>query len=372
MIKKILLRGVLFLAVLYCIWLAAGILRYPASSGIRLGRQGNEWRGAYHIHSSLSDGKKTVEEIVSEAQRASLDFIILVDHGSPNRETLDAQGRAGDLFVLAGSELSVSRGHLVGLDISDYEGVFPQNAEGAAYAIRAASGFSVIAHPYSRVPWSWGENVGYSGIEIVSAYSAVGKNPVLALPYLPALLIKPRFALLRLLRRPEANLRKWDRLARSAPIYGYFGLDAHLLYRPLLSFLNLHVLFDQSPGDDFFEAGARIFSALRRGRFYNGVDAAAPAGGFRFHGSGKAGRIRMGEELDWEEGMTLHVKAPFDRRSRIELLRNGRIIEETKDRALAFAVRQPGVYRVEVYLEGGTPLPKDVPWIVSNPIFIRK
>ena len=372
MIKKIILRGFFFLAVLYCIWLAVGILRYKSPSLMPSVRSGNEMRGTYHIHSSLSDGKKSVEEIAAEAQRASLDFIILVDHGSPNRESLEAQGKAGDLLILAGSELSVSRGHLVGLDISDFKGEFPQDAESAAYAIRAASGFSVIAHPYSRVPWSWGEYVGYSGLEIISAYSAVGKKPTRALPFLPALMFKPQFVFLRLLKRPEANLRKWDSLAQNTPIYGYFGADAHLLYRPLLSFLNLHVLFDQSPGENFSEARAQIFSALREGRFYNSVNAAAPAGGFRFHGSRDAGRIRMGEELGWEEGLTLHVEAPFDRRFRIELLRNGRTVGTTWDRKLAHAVLRPGVFRVEVYLEGGTPLPKDVPWIVSNPIFIRK
>jgi len=371
-IRKFILRGILFLAILYCLWLTVGILRYKSPSLKPSARLGKEMRGTYHIHSSLSDGKKSVEEIAAEAQRASLDFIILVDHGSPNRESLDAQGKAGDLLILAGSELSVSRGHLVGLDISDYAGVFPQDAEAAAYAIRAASGFSVIAHPYSRVPWSWGEHVGYSGMEIVSAYSALRKKPARALLFLPAFVFKPHFVLLRLLKRPEANLRKWDSLARNAPIYGYFGVDAHLLYRPLLSFLNLHVLLDQAPGEKFLEARSQIFSSLREGRFYNSVNAAAPAGGFRFHGSRKAGLIRMGEELDWEEGLALQVEAPFDRRFRIELLRNGRTVGETRDRELAHAVRQPGVYRVEVYLEGGTPLPKDVPWIVSNPIFVRK
>lgn len=370
--KKIFLRSIGILLILYTVWLAQGILRFnplrqpsPADGLVEL-------RGAYHIHSTFSDGKKSVEEIILTAQRNSLDFIILVDHGRPNTDVLKCQGRYNDLLVLAGSELSVSRGHLVGLGIDDFKGEFSQQAENAAYGIQAASGFSVIAHPYSRVPWSWGENVGYSGLEILSAYSAVEKNLVRALPFLPAFPFRPHYVLLRILDRPDANFRKWDSLAQKAPVYGYFSVDAHMLYRPLLSFLNLVVQLEEAPSKVFPEARAQIFNALRRGRFYNVIHAAAAAGGFRFQGSGKAGRFDMGAQIKWEKGMSLHVQAPFLRTGRVLLLHNGNPIQETREKKMSYSVGDSGVYRVEIYLKGYSPLPKNVPWIVSNPIFIRK
>jgi hypothetical protein len=372
LIKKILLRGLLLAAVLYALWLAVLILRFPIPSQPPPEGIEGELRGAYHIHSTFSDGKKDVDGIVRCAQEAGLDFVILVDHGRPNHDVLACQGRRGGLLVLAGSELSVSRGHLVGMGISGHEGFFPQEAEGAAYAIRAASGFSVIAHPYSRVPWSWGEDVGYSGMEIISAYSAVGDKPLRILPYLPVFPLKPHTVMLRMLRRPEANLGKWDRLTEDSEIYGYYSVDAHLLYRPLLSLLNLHVLLDPVPGEGFGEARARIFKALREGRFFNSVNAAAYAGGFRFYAEGQSGRIGMGEVRKWGEAISLHVEAPFRRPLRLVLLRNGGIVGETTEGRLTHRVDAPGVYRVEVYLNGRSPLRREVPWILSNPIFVRK
>ena len=35
-------------------------------------------------------------------------------------------------------------------------------------------------------------------------------------------------------------------------------------------------------------------------------------------------------------------------------------------------IRRPGVYRVEVYLQEKSPLRPEVPWIISNPIWVEK
>jgi len=39
---------------------------------------------------------------------------------------------------------------------------------------------------------------------------------------------------------------------------------------------------------------------------------------------------------------------------------------------ISFSSGRPGVYRVEICLRGGSPLARDFPWIISNPIFIRE
>ena len=39
-------------------------------------------RGAYHVHSSRSDGTGTVDEIAAAAARAGLQFVIITDHGN--------------------------------------------------------------------------------------------------------------------------------------------------------------------------------------------------------------------------------------------------------------------------------------------------
>jgi hypothetical protein len=209
-------------------------------------------------------------------------------------------------------------------------------------------------------------------MEILSAHSAVEKNIRRALPYLPVFPFKPNYILLRLLNRPEKNFRKWDSLGLRTPLYGYFSVDAHLLYRPLLSLLNLFVLMDRPVSENFPTARDQVFDALRLGRFYNAVNGAAAAGGFRFYALRETRRFEMGEESLHGGDVTLHVDAPLNRPRTIRLIHNGLPIRQTDTEVLRHIVRDIGVYRVEVYLKGSSPLAENVPWIVSNPIFIRK
>ena len=301
-----------------------------------------------------------------------MDFIIITDHGHPNMESLAEQGWKHGVLVLAGSELSVSRGHLVGLGFEPPSRPFSQNTEDAVSEIQSAGGFSIIAHPYSKVSWTWGEFVDYSGIEIINANTSFKKNFHGMIPYLPAFLIKPKYALLRMLKSPEKNLRKWDELNLIQPIYGYFSVDAHLLYGPLLSFLHLHLLLPESMAEDFGKAKAQIFNTLRKGRFYNAIDAAARAEGFRFWAEAGERRIPMGGGSRLLSPLHIRVKAAFPFSKEICLLRNGKRILHSREDSLLYEVKEAGIYRVEVYLKERSPLAKNIPWILSNPISIRK
>ncbi len=371
-LKKKFLLVFLALILLYTFWLGFNILRYktyktPVSKASPL-----EIQGVYHIHTNLSDGRKNPDEIAKLASLASLDFIIIVDHGSPNYKIYSSQGWKQGVLVLSGSELSVSRGHLVGLDYELPSHDFSENAEEAVYEIMASGGFSIIAHPYSKVQWSWGENIGYSGIEVINADSMLKEGLFLSTPYLPAILIKPSYALLKILDSPQRELRKWGELGKISPIYGYFSTDAHLLYRPILDFLRLHVLLQSSLSSDFELARRQVFEALRSGSFYNSIHAAALAEGFRFWGESGREVIPMGGTALFETGLTLHIQAPFPFAKEIHLVQDAKSIFRSNEENASFEVKQPGIYRVEIYLKERSPLRKNIPWIVSNPIFLRE
>jgi hypothetical protein len=372
MLKKRILFIILAIFLIYAFWQGFNILSFktykaPASKASPL-----EIQGVYHIHTTFSDGRKTTDEIAKLASHTGINFIILTDHGSPNRKSYASQGWKYGVLVLAGSELAVSRGHLVGLDFRLPSDDFSQNAEEAVYGIMAAGGFTVIAHPYSKVQWSWGEYVGYSGIEIINADTMLNEGLFLSAPYLPALLIKPSYALLKILDSPQRELRKWDELSKTYPIYGYFAADAHLLYRPILDFLRIHVILESPLTSDFETARRQVFDALRSGRSYNSIHAAAWAEGFRFWGKRGKEVIPMGGTALFESGLTLHIQAPFPFAKEIHLIQDGKSLFRSTEENISFEVKQPGVYRVEVYLKERSPLGKDIPWIVSNPIFLRE
>jgi hypothetical protein len=374
--KKRLLTALLLLVALYAVWLAAQIfrLRKQAGQAPRRGEPATEIQGVYHVHTTLSDGRRTADEIAAVAGRLSLHFLILTDHGRPNRASLGTQGWKENVLVLAGSELSVSRGHLVALDFAVPDHSFSQNAEQAAQEVAAAGGFSVIAHPFSKTRWSWGRPGDYSALEIIDNDSMVKKNFLKAVPYLPALLLEPRLFLLKTLERPGRSLGKWDELSRLQPFYGYFSADAHLFYSAVLDCFRLHVLLEKPLSKDFGEARSQVLGALRQGRFYCAVHAARPAGGFLFWAETGGTRLPMGSSLPFTASspFRLRAEAPFPFAFEMRLLRDGEIVFRSAEKELSYPVEKPGAYRIEIGLEGWSPLPKDFPWVISNPIFVRE
>ena len=369
--KKIFFFSLLALLVIYFLWLGYHLLSFktyqlPPKSFL------SEVVGTYHMHSKYSDGRKDVEQIIKIAAQASLDFIILTDHGKPNYKCLQSQGWKEGVLVLAGSELSVSRGHLVALAFNRPSLSFSQNAEQAAKEIRSLKGFSIIAHPYSKVKWSWGKSVPYRGLEIISGDSMLKKNFFSSLPYLPALVLKPEYALIKMIDYPHQNLKKWDELNNHHSIYGYFSVDAHLLYKPLFSLLRLHLILEKPLPSDFLTAQKQVFNTLKKGKFYNAIDAVAEAKGFRFWARKGEKVSPMGKTLLLDSPVTLLIRAPFPFAVETHLIHNGKTVLRSPKSRVSFKAEQKGIYRVEVYLKEKSPLYKKVPWIISNPIFLRE
>lgn len=374
--KKWILKVFVFLLVLYLIWLAALLLRYRQPQAKPAQGEGPpfEIEGVYHIHTRFSDGYSTPDKIAKIASRRSLDFIILTDHGNPNLASLAAQGWKDKVLVIAGSELSVSRGHLVALGFSQPRLPFAQNAEQAAREVAACGGFTVIAHPFSKVRWSWGQAVEFSGLEIMDADTMVKRNFLSALPYLPAVLIKPGLYLLKTIERPSQTLKKWDELNAHHNLSGYFSADAHIFYSALFSCFKLHIRLHEPLSKDFETAKAQVFSALRQSNFYSAIDAARSARGFIFWAERGQASFEMGSMLpfDPEAPLTLRVRAPFPFAVETHLIHNGETILSSEEKEISFMPQMSGVYRIELYLKGWSPLARNVPWVVSNPIFLRE
>lgn len=378
--KKKLLVAVLAILVLYLGWLGFKSLSsrpyvnaYPPLPG----QDALEIEGVYHVHTKFSDGHASVDELAVQASREKLDFLIVTDHGNPNFESLRSQGRKEGVLVLAGSELSVNRGHLVALGFRTPDRNFSQKAEEAVPEIQALGGFAIIAHPYSKVKWSWGDISVYSGLEIINPDTMFKNNVRRVLPYLPLLLIRSRLPLIKMLEHPEINLRKWDQRAATSAVYGYFSAEAHLYYRAIFSLLRLHVLLDKPLEEGFEAAAGQVYAALRKGRFFNAIEAAAGARGFRFEASTAGGAaFRMGDTISAGESalrsVRFEARAPFSFLTEIHIVHDGRTIASTRDDVLTAEALGPGVYRVEVFLKERSALASDIPWIISNPIFLRK
>ncbi len=369
--KKI-LRIVFVVFLIYALWLGVGMLSYKQHDSTPIQDSFHEIQGVYHIHTTHSDGTKTPEEIAKIASFASINFIIITDHGNPNFESISAEGWKEDVLVLAGSELSTSRGHLVALDFDLPNSNFFQDADRAAYQVERLNGFSIIAHPYSKIQWTWGESLYSSGIEIINADSMLKNRIWRWIPFTPSLILKPQYFLLKILNVPHKNLFKWDSLSHNYQIYAYFSTDAHLLYKPLMFFLRLHLLLERPLSTEFKEAKNQVFDALKHGQFYSAIDAAARAEGFRFWCTAAESTIPMGGSGILEDPATLYVHLPLSISKETHIIFNGQSILQSPDDTIEFHVEKPGTYRIEVYLKERSPLNKRIPWILSNPIFLKE
>jgi hypothetical protein len=70
--------------------------------------------------------------------------------------------------------------------------------------------------------------------------------------------------------------------------------------------------------------------------------------------------------------MLLHIQVPEGIDSEWHLLQDGKPVLRSNQQIQTYLPLEAGVYRVEVYLREGSALDKDCPWILSNPIFLRK
>ena len=72
--------------------------------------------GAYHVHTTRSDGLGDRTAVASAAARAGLKFVILTDHGDATRPP-DPPGYLEGVLVLDGVEISTDQGHYVAFDM---------------------------------------------------------------------------------------------------------------------------------------------------------------------------------------------------------------------------------------------------------------
>jgi hypothetical protein len=110
-------------------------------------------------------------------------------------------------------------------------------------------------------------------------------------------------------------------------------------------------------------------AAIRSGDFFNCIRGAAEPERFEF--SARYGMHRFPSGSDAPAKSTLHVEVQAAKQAtRLVLKKDGVVIREITGDHLDLENPGAGVYRVEVFLVTHTLLQSNVPWILSNPIFV--
>ena len=195
------------------------------------------------------------------------------------------------------------------------------------------------------------------------------------------------------MRRYDANVDPdRTRLGIQADDYNDYGgaetFIADLAFQSqlfgVLGFVKPFSLFSQNPVARTFSLGlpdvgltgestadARlVLDASRRGRVFSSIDALAGPVGFAFTASNANRMAAMGEEVTAKGAMTFHVRSNAPDGVTVSLLRDGRPIHTVSGPHLEYQSSDAGVYRVEMQWPGAPGVPT-VPWVVSNPIYVR-
>lgn len=101
--------------------------------------------GIIHIHTTLSDGGGTPQDVIRAARTAGARFVVITDHN--NLDAKPFEGYRDGVLVLVGTELSTTVGHILGIGISEPGYRFSGDGRDGLEDIRDLGGFAVAAHP---------------------------------------------------------------------------------------------------------------------------------------------------------------------------------------------------------------------------------
>jgi len=338
-----------------------------------------QYKGVLHVHSTYSDGQKTIPEIAAIANELDLDFLLMTDHNTLQSRLDGLEGWYGHVLLGIGSELNDAddKNHYMAFNINEPI-PFGLSAESYVNKVKEQGGFGIIAHPdesrahleaYPPYPWTIWESADYDGIEIWNHMSEwmeglTNWNKFWRFMHPRRSIVSPK----------KETLQRWDQLNQKRKVVAVGGVDAHgFIYRiwgfiPLRVFrykisfrtIRTHVLVKEKlPADNPQKALNLIYEAIRSGRSYVAHNLLVDASGFYFNVEYAQGVAEMGDSLAAGRKNLFLVQAPAA--AQIVLLKDGSAVEQSSGTELRYESAEPGIYRVEVRRQGR-------PWIFSNQI----
>ena len=107
-----------------------------------------------------------------------------------------------------------------------------------------------------------------------------------------------------------------------------------------------------------------VWEALQAGRAYVAFDWLADATGFDFAAVSPDVRHEMGSQFPVQPAMRLVARSPIAVDWR--LIRDGKLVAESTGRQFEAPLVEPGIYRIEAWLEVASE--KQI-WVLSNPVY---
>jgi len=349
----------------------------------------NDYKGVIHVHTAIG-GHSTgaFDELIDGAAKSNLDFVVLTEHTAALYDTsaLTLQGKIGDTLFVNGQEVETATDRFLLVTGSADAGKANQiSTADFLQTIHAQNKLAFITYPEKHKTW----DADYDGIEVFSLHTnAKRMNPFfVSLDAAWSYYSYPELVLAKYFRRPDANLKQYDEVTRNKKSTLFAGTDAHsnigfhLLgddagnkiinikiddYATIFRTMRNHVLIEK----DKPLTTENLLEALRKGRCFVGLDILSDTRGFTFTAENGSESKLMGDEISLTDNLNLKINAP--QTARFVIFKNGeKVHEETGATQITFQAKDKGTYRTEVYLDSlGEPFDQ-MPWIISNPIYVK-
>ena len=350
----------------------------------------NDFKGSIHVHSSIG-GHSTgsFDELIDGAVKNALDFVVMTEHTSElfDSSEMTLRGVRNGVLFLNGQEVeTASRDRFLLLNGGAEAGLASKiPTPEFLRQIHAENKLAFITYP--EIYQSW--DAQFDGIEVFSLHTNAKKmNPVMVLfDAVWSYYSYPELVLIKYFQRPFENLRKFDEVTSQKKSTLFAGTDAHSnigfhlfgddagnkiinikidAYETIFRTVRNHILLEK----DRELNPENLLAALKNGHCFIGLDVLSDTEGFSFAAENGAERKIMGDEIAFTENVNLKVIAP--QIARFIIFKNGeKVFQDTGKTEINFHAEEKGTYRVEVYLDSlGAPFDK-MPWIISNPIYVK-
>jgi len=375
-------------------------------------------RSLLHVHSLFShDSRSTLDEVVAGAKEAGARVILFSEHPAKHYDYVKDghRGMKDGVLVIPGAET----GGFLAWPKTSIQDQKTDSPQAFADLVLSTGGQIFLCHLEERMDW---EISGLTGSEIYNTHAdfkdepkfiASLRSPLTLLTLMGAIKQYPQEVFGALLDYPADYLTRYDQLCQKSRLTGVSANDSHhnqafraailddgkvqlvdalgeklaLLDPEKITPLKL-LVNGKKPGDLILDLDldpyprsfrhvsthllmknvdeASVWDALAEGRAYVAFDWLADPTGFVYRADAGDKNWPIGSEVTRQDGLRLRAEAPLE--GRYKLVRNGEVVADERGTSLDFSVKEPGVYRVEVWL---TLAGEDRPWILSNPIYVR-
>ncbi len=322
--------------------------------------------GAYHVHSTASDGRADLPAIAQAAQRAGLSFVVMTDH---NLETLPPPRYLSGVLVIQGVEESTPDGHLVAIGMPRGLSAL-ERASDPIGVVASLGGTPILAHPVqTRNPWrDWIKGSSAAGLELYSADTMLREafsSPAALICAIGSYLANPAHGLITLVQpQPIAAARLLELSSREGtqPL-ALCSHDAHGIppYEAVFRAMAMYLPGERAKlPDDPIKASRQVLDALRGGTAYCAFHALGDAAGFSIEPT-RNRQAKVGDRLrvvlpptgQAQTRLAVTGVGRVDEEGRVVLERPGRVLIQVEMLA-------PGCFTDQVWR----------PWIVASPIAV--